>query len=286
MDRERGWDEVARFWRPPPDDAGPDQIFPQKIGEFRRSGHNGDAEIPELNIRRLPGKHASYLNGSRFVELVMIRATELEKEALFKRALEADHQPPEKPARDRRGARRPGWTYSLRSRRLRRDPANVLPDGAPRSPGHPLVHDKGWLFVVRTEGGGGRPRDVPQDLPRDDHRRQPDALIGPSPEGRRRLVTRQPDHGLGVAEGPRRRHTGALSRTSRSLLPFPLQNASRRASAPSASWMRPPRRSPATWKRPGPRSRPRPGVPPRRSPGRKSAPWARSPPAARPSARP
>jgi Protein kinase domain len=150
MERERGWDEVARFWRPPPDDAGPDQIFPPEVGGFRRSGSIGDAEIPELNIRRIPGQHASYFDGSRFVELVMIRATALEKEALFKRATEAINPPEKQGSGSSTGESGPSYRSISGSAEAPRMSYRM---GLPDRRGI-LWWDKGWLFVARIEGAG------------------------------------------------------------------------------------------------------------------------------------
>jgi hypothetical protein len=80
------WEEVARFWRPPPADAGSQLLFGKRVGRYELIEHDDQAHVPELRIE-LPGYRAVYRAGSsQEINLFVYRATRLEKEAVYRRA--------------------------------------------------------------------------------------------------------------------------------------------------------------------------------------------------------
>jgi predicted Ser/Thr protein kinase len=144
MARQQQWDEVRRFWRPPPADATPEQLFPTKVGEFTRVEQDAKAAVPELNFEA-PGRRALYRSRRGDVELFAYRATKLEKEALFRRA--HDKIAPKEEAFPGKPPDRPKGWHSVR--------------GSPDAPwfgyshGPPTQHgmlwwDKDWLFLARS----------------------------------------------------------------------------------------------------------------------------------------
>ena len=87
MKKQDQWDEVARFWRPPPADAGPELLFPAGINEYQLIKHDTKADITNLNIQAR-GRRAIYKAPWGEIELFVYPATKLEKEALLRRAYE------------------------------------------------------------------------------------------------------------------------------------------------------------------------------------------------------
>jgi hypothetical protein len=154
IEKQKGWDEVARFWKPPPADAGPDRLFPRRFEECRLVGDDTQADIPELNIQ-VPGFHATYQSVQGRMEICVYRASALEREALYRRALERLNPPkedqdglgPEKPPA---GPDRSTYRFLSGSGE---SPRIIYRLGPPSRNGI-LWWDKGWLFVVRTTGGG------------------------------------------------------------------------------------------------------------------------------------
>jgi hypothetical protein len=145
----REWGEIARFWRPPPPEAGPDVLFPGKVEGFVRTGYDRRAGVPDLRIDA-EGHHATYRQGYLAIEVHVYRASRLEKEALLKRAIEAIDPP--KRSRDQFPD-----TATKRDR-----PFSSMMNGRPDGPR--LVYrtqkpdrrgvfwwDRDWLFLARTE---------------------------------------------------------------------------------------------------------------------------------------
>jgi hypothetical protein len=157
LEDQRGWDEVARFWRPPPADAGPDRLFPARVGEFSLAGKDTQAALDELNLPAAP-HHALYRSGNEQIDVYVRRATRLEKEALFRRALDKVNPPKDKPG----AAAPPGGPgdgqvhYHMVTGSP--DSPRISYDLSPPHRHGMLWWDRDWLFVVRT-GGGKSPGD-------------------------------------------------------------------------------------------------------------------------------
>jgi serine/threonine protein kinase len=145
----REWGEIARFWRPPPPKSGPDVLFPGKVEGFVRTGCDRRAGVPDLRIDS-EGHHATYRQGDLTIEMYVYRASRLEKEALFKRAIEAIEPP-------RRSLDQYHDTATKRDR-----PFGFMMNG--RADGPRLVYrtqspdrrgvfwwDRDWLFLARTD---------------------------------------------------------------------------------------------------------------------------------------
>jgi len=86
MQKNQYWADASRLWTPPPADAGPEQLFPNRVGLHRQVAHDSLADIGDLRLQH-KGFHAVYQNGDR-VELYAYPASKLEIEALLRRAYE------------------------------------------------------------------------------------------------------------------------------------------------------------------------------------------------------
>jgi hypothetical protein len=149
FEEERAWDEVARTWRPPPADDV-ERIFPQAVGDFRRSQLDSDLDIPDLGFQDLEGHHARYDRGEEQVDVIQLEASSVEKEDLFKQALATIQPEQNKGVGPSPGKRRhtSSWVYgSAESPRV----SSWLGPGDLRGV---LWYHKGWLFVARTDGVG------------------------------------------------------------------------------------------------------------------------------------
>jgi hypothetical protein len=79
--------EVEAQWRPP--GAAPDAAwFPEAFGDWRRVSVDATTGIPRLNIDR-PTQHAVYQSAERTVEVDILAANDLEKDALVQRVQKA-----------------------------------------------------------------------------------------------------------------------------------------------------------------------------------------------------
>jgi len=76
--------ELADSWQPPAQDASLEHFFPAKVANYELDSQDEDATIPEFNFD-LEGRHATYKSNDSRIEVFVYRATELEKEALFRR---------------------------------------------------------------------------------------------------------------------------------------------------------------------------------------------------------
>ncbi len=87
MARDREWQAFAVMWKPPPLDAPAEKLFPAKVGEFTRISHDEQAAIPALNIA-LAGHHGVYSADNQTFDVYAWRASDLEREAIYKRVIE------------------------------------------------------------------------------------------------------------------------------------------------------------------------------------------------------
>ncbi len=72
--RQNDWAKVARAWKPLPDDAGPDRLFPDDVEGVRLDHHDTEVDLRYLGID-LAGNHAMYGNGETAVEVFVFRVT-------------------------------------------------------------------------------------------------------------------------------------------------------------------------------------------------------------------
>ena len=145
--RQNDWAKVAREWRPPPDDAGPDRLFPEAVEGARLDHHDTEVDLRYLGID-LAGNHAVYGQGETAVEVFVFRVTVLEKEALYKRALEAPKAGEPPPPGQ---ANIPRQNYRV-THGTPQDPLLWYSMSPPDEKGI-LWWDKGWLFVARSTTG-------------------------------------------------------------------------------------------------------------------------------------
>jgi hypothetical protein len=145
--RQNDWARVARAWKPLPDDAGSDRLFPEAVADVRLDHHDTEVDLQYLGID-IAGQHAVYGQGETEVEVFVFRVTALEKEALYKRALEgpkAGEAPPPGQANIRRQNFRVTHGTS-------QDPL-LWYNMSPSDEKGVLWWDKGWLFVARSTSG-------------------------------------------------------------------------------------------------------------------------------------
>jgi hypothetical protein len=84
---EKEWVALTTSWRPPPEDAGPDELFPALVWGLELTGHGEDAAVPEFYIDS-PGRRATYQSDVASLEVLVYRMTEPEIEALYERVRE------------------------------------------------------------------------------------------------------------------------------------------------------------------------------------------------------
>jgi hypothetical protein len=145
--RQNDWAEVARVWKPPPADAGPDHLFPEDVAGERLNHHDTEVDLHYLGID-IAGQHAVYGKGETAVEVFAFRVTALEKEALYKRALEGP-KAGETPAPAQVSTRRQNYrvTHGTPQEQL------LWYRMSPPDEKGVLWWDKGWLFVARSTSG-------------------------------------------------------------------------------------------------------------------------------------
>ena len=76
--------ELADSWQPPAEDASLEHFFPARVANYELGSRDEDAAIPEFNFD-LDGRHVTYQSSDGRIDVFVFRATELEKEALFRR---------------------------------------------------------------------------------------------------------------------------------------------------------------------------------------------------------
>jgi tRNA A-37 threonylcarbamoyl transferase component Bud32 len=107
------WDQLNKDFSPPPADAGDDRLFPNQLGNFQRRSVDAQAAIPALDLE-IKGRHAVYAFVGGELHLYACHpVSKLEKEALFRRALDvvAKGKKPVQ-AKSRRRPARPRTTAS------------------------------------------------------------------------------------------------------------------------------------------------------------------------------
>ncbi len=82
--KQRQWEEVGRFWRPPPANAAPELLFPGQVKDYKLMAHNLKADIGEFDLHA-DGRRAVYKAPWGTIDLFVFHATKLEKEAFFRR---------------------------------------------------------------------------------------------------------------------------------------------------------------------------------------------------------
>ena len=145
--RQNDWAKVAREWKPPPEDAGPDRLFPDDVADLELDHQDTRIDLHYLGID-LAGHHAVYGKGETAVEVFVFRVTALEKEALYKRTLEGP-KPGEPPPPGE--AHIPRQNYRV-THGTSQDALLWYSMSPPDEKGV-LWWDKGWLFVARSTTG-------------------------------------------------------------------------------------------------------------------------------------
>ena len=134
-------------WKPQPADAGPDRLFPAAVAGARLDHHDTEVDLHDLGID-IAGQHAVYGQGATAVEVFAFRVTALEKEALYKRAIEgrkAGEQPP--PGQVNIGGQNYRVVHGTAQDRL------LWYQMSPPDQKGVLWWNKGWLFVARSTTG-------------------------------------------------------------------------------------------------------------------------------------
>lgn len=76
--------EIADAWQPPAEDASLETFFPAGVANYELDSQGEDATIPDFGFD-LDGRRATYRSNDSRIDVFVYRATELEKEALFRR---------------------------------------------------------------------------------------------------------------------------------------------------------------------------------------------------------
>jgi hypothetical protein len=77
MDRARDFESAGRLWRPPPEDSGPDVLFPRQVGNYVLIGNDQNADQLSFGIRA-KGRHATYRASEGTIELYVYRKSDAE----------------------------------------------------------------------------------------------------------------------------------------------------------------------------------------------------------------
>lgn len=80
--------QFAAEWRPPPPDAGPDELFPEEFAAWMRRSYDDQAAIPELGIAR-DGFHGVYKANGMTVNVYAYPVAINEQGPLFAEAVKA-----------------------------------------------------------------------------------------------------------------------------------------------------------------------------------------------------
>ena len=137
MEKQGQQAAFARTWQPPPPEAGPETLFPDKILGFTLADQDEDASVPEFGID-VPGRRGGYGSSRGKIEVFVYRANKLEKEALSGRLKKAVEE----------GPYNSRWTLDSDLGDFSRFDYTVSP---PFQKGI-LWWSKDWLFLFRTHG--------------------------------------------------------------------------------------------------------------------------------------
>jgi hypothetical protein len=85
--RQSDWNSLALRWKAPPPNADPQELFPNRLGEFERGDIGEGVPLAEYDLETT-GRRAIYRSPVGEVELYALRATSLEREDIFKRVLD------------------------------------------------------------------------------------------------------------------------------------------------------------------------------------------------------
>jgi predicted Ser/Thr protein kinase len=148
-------EKLARTWKAPAPGQGLSRLLPAVAGAYRLLGKNRKADLADLNLKAA-GQRATYRGPAGTVELFVYRASELEKEAIFQRALEAV---------TRRGGvpgLTPGSASTLGSVKGNYLSYDLGPASVPAERYGTLWWQGDWLFLAR----GASPEDAGAFLPK------------------------------------------------------------------------------------------------------------------------
>jgi hypothetical protein len=139
---------IEKAWRPP--SATPDASwFPAKVGAWTLTANDEISGLPELNIERA-GRRGKYRGEKQDIEVTILAANDLEKDAIFSRA---------KAALEKGGTQVTTGTFGSGSYRVETRGSHVTT----QTPGRLYVctdgihHTRLWwlkdfLFIFRTDG--------------------------------------------------------------------------------------------------------------------------------------
>jgi hypothetical protein len=140
--RSRDWETVGQFWRPPPVDAGPEQLFPDRVGNFTRGSHDEQADFPLFDIRS-KGRRALYRGPGGQLELFVYRLEDPQREALVSRVSQKVQPPKDKPDGSR----------SIRSSSRGQYLIYGYREGMARQHDGMFWWSQGWLFHAHSTTG-------------------------------------------------------------------------------------------------------------------------------------
>jgi hypothetical protein len=86
--RHSEWNNLAQHWKAPPADIDPQELFPRRLGEHERGEVGTGIPLADYDIET-QAKKTVYRSQTGEVELYALRASYLEREALFKRLLDS-----------------------------------------------------------------------------------------------------------------------------------------------------------------------------------------------------
>jgi hypothetical protein len=93
MTRQIEWNNLAMRWKAPPPDADPQELFPDRLGEYARGDLDTGIPLAEYNLDS-KGRKATYRCREGEVEVYALRASSLERKAIFKRLLDGIEKRP------------------------------------------------------------------------------------------------------------------------------------------------------------------------------------------------
>src|SRR5262249_4197788 len=85
--RDRDWQAFGITWRSPPANAPREKLFPARVGDYKLAPEEDRAVAPPFNIK-LAGQHALYLANGQTIEVFAWRASNQEREAVYRDVIE------------------------------------------------------------------------------------------------------------------------------------------------------------------------------------------------------